>query len=223
MTALPGTVEATGFAVLAAPPPITRDGARRDAVRELSKQIYAGHHPSLIGRALAKVLEWISAAIDRAASVGPTGIVGLVVLLGLLVLAVVAIRLRIGPLARRHPVFPADDPAGPLSATEHRRRADALAAEGRWAEAVRERLRAIVRELEGRGVLDPRPARTALEVAAEAGAALPAVQVELSEAAELFDQIWYGGRVATAAADRQLRQVGDQVRAARPVLTAVGR
>jgi len=39
MTALPGTVEATGFAVLAAPPPITRDGARRDAVRELSKQI----------------------------------------------------------------------------------------------------------------------------------------------------------------------------------------
>src|SRR5450759_3433313 len=152
MTALPGTVEATGFAVLAAAaPPITRDGARRDAVRELSKQIYAGHHPSLIGRALAKVLEWISAAIDRAASVGPTGIVGLVVLLGLLVLAVVAIRLRIGPLARRHPVCRRCSVAG------------ALAADGRWGEAGRERLRAIVRDPEGRGVLDPRPARTALE------------------------------------------------------------
>ena len=86
--------------------------------------------------------------------------------------------------------------SGRLDAAEHRRRADGFAGEGRFAEAVRERMRAIVRELETRGVLEPRPGRTADEVAREAGALVPAVAPDLRTAATVFDEVWYGGRPA---------------------------
>ena len=62
-----------------------------------------------------------------------------------------------------------------LDAAGHRAAAEALAAQGHLAEAVRERLRAVVRALEERGVLDPRPGRTSGEVARDAGAAAPAL------------------------------------------------
>ena len=102
------------------------------------------------------------------------------------------------------------------TAAEHRAAADAHAAAGEWAEAVRERLRAVVRSLEERAVLDERPGRTADEAAAEAGAALPAVADDLRQAARLFDDIWYGGRPAGPESDARLRAVDERVRAARP-------
>ena len=68
--------------------------------------------------------------------------------------------------------------------------ADAHAARGEWADAVRERLRAVVRSLEERAVLDERPGRTADEAAAEAGTALPTCADDLRRSARLFDDIW---------------------------------
>ena len=58
----------------------------------------------------------------------------------------------------------------------------------------------------------PRPGRTADEAAAEAGRALPDRDAELRAAARLFDDVWYGGRAATAM-DAQLRAVDEAVRA----------
>ena len=63
---------------------------------------------------------------------------------------------------------------------------------------MRERLRAVVRELEALGVLDPRPGRTADEVAREAGTAVPEVADDLSRAVGVFAEVWYGGRPADA-------------------------
>ena len=63
-----------------------------------------------------------------------------------------------------------------------------------------ERFRAIVRELEERAVLAEQPGRTAGEAAAAAAGRLPALAAELAAAARLFDDVRYGGRVATPAA-----------------------
>ena len=83
--------------------------------------------------------------------------------------------------------------------------ADRLAAEGRYAEAVRERLRAIVRDLIDRGVVTHHPGWTVTELAAAATSVRPAVDPPLRAAARLFSDIWYGQRPATVDDDLQMR------------------
>jgi hypothetical protein len=83
--------------------------------------------------------------------------------------------------------------------------ADRLAAEGRYAEAVRERLRGIVRQLVDAGVIEHRPGWTVTELAAAAGAARPPVRVPLDGASGLFSDIWYGQRPAERSHDEQMR------------------
>ena len=59
--------------------------------------------------------------------------------------------------------------AAQLTAAQHRATAEQYAAEGNWAAAIRHRLRAVARQLEETGVLDPVPGRTANELARDAG------------------------------------------------------
>jgi hypothetical protein len=140
----------------------------------------------------------------------------LVVVLLLVAAAVVAVRLKLGPLGRRATREEALFVGRTRTAAQHRAAADAHAAAGAWAEAVRERLRAVVRSLEERAVLDERPGRTADEAAAEAGRALPGCAAGLRAAAVLFDEVWYGGRPAGPASYAALRDLDAQVQAARP-------
>lgn len=194
---------------------LTRDGAREAVQEELRRREYVEAQPSLVTRFLREVGETLGDLLDRAAGVAPGGLLGalaLAVLLGLFVAVVLA---RIGPLSRGSTAAPLFEGSRTLSATDHRRLAESAAAEGRFAEAVRERLRAVVRELELRGALDPRPGRTAGEVARDAGAAVPALAEDLSRATTLFDEIWYGGRPADASSYAVLVAVDDEVRAAR--------
>jgi hypothetical protein len=97
--------------------------------------------------------------------------------------------------------------------------ADRLAAEGRFAEAIRERLRGIVRELVDAGVVENRPGWTVTELAAAAGRARPPVRPPLDAASRLFSDIWYGQRPAGAQHDARMREYAAQVHAA---LTPVG-
>jgi hypothetical protein len=97
--------------------------------------------------------------------------------------------------------------------------ADQLAAQGRYAEAVRERLRGIVRELVDAGVVENRPGFTITELARGASQARPSVRVPLDAASRLFSDIWYGQRPATAGHDAQMRRYAAEVHAA---LTPVG-
>ncbi|MEH1017146.1 DUF4129 domain-containing protein [Micromonospora sp. CPCC 206060] len=106
-----------------------------------------------------------------------------------------------------------DDELPDLPASTFALNADQLAAAGRYAEAVRERLRAIVRDLVERQVLAPVPGWTVTELAAAAGRARPATAGPLRAASELFSDIWYGQRPATADDDRAMRALGEQVRA----------
>ncbi len=204
-----------------APVELARDEAARLAREELAKQVYRDAGPGLVqrvvrlaDRARGQAASTRSPASRRAATPGsrwsccssspPSSRCG-------------------SRSARSVAARPASRPlfsGRARTAAEHRAAADAHAAAGEWAEAVRERLRAVVRSLEERAVLDERPGRTADEAAAEAGVALPAVAAELRRAARLFDDIWYGGRPAGPESDAALRGVDEQVRAARPGQTA---
>jgi len=91
--------------------------------------------------------------------------------------------------------------------------ADRLAADGRYAEAVRERLRAMVRELVDRRVIDNRPEWTVTELAGAAVRARPAVDPPLRAAGLIFSDLWYGQRPARAEHDLRMRQLATELQA----------
>lgn len=197
--------------------PVPRDEAREAAERELSKDIYQREQPSLFGRFLEWLGDLISDLTQQTVGPGPGGALGALVLATVVVGLIVAVLYYFGPLARSRRSAAGDTHLEPTATEdEHRRLADGFAAEGRYAEAVRERLRAIVRSLTDRGLLDNRVGRTATEIAAEAGHELPTVAGDLLDAAELFGAIWYGRRTATADDDALLRAIDARVAAARP-------
>jgi Domain of unknown function (DUF4129) len=92
--------------------------------------------------------------------------------------------------------------------------ADRLAAEGRYAEAIRERLRESVTALTRYGVIAPAPAWTAHEVAATASANRPAVSAPLAGATDIFSEVWYGRRPAGPDQDALMRRLTAEVKAA---------
>ncbi len=197
---------------------VERDAAREAAERELRRREYVDAQPSPVVRLVGRLLREVGELLDRAAGAAPGGLLGLLALLALVALVVAVVLVRIGPLARsgRPPALFAGTAV--LTAEEHRALAETAAEQGRWADAVRERLRAVVRELEARGALDPRPGRTAGEVARDGGAALPEVAADLTRAAVLFDEVWYGGRPADASSYAVLVAVDERVADRRPAV-----
>ncbi|HVD27937.1 MAG TPA: DUF4129 domain-containing protein [Mycobacteriales bacterium] len=204
--------------IASVPVDLGRDEAAQLAREELAKQVYRDAGPGQVERLVRWLLEQAGRLLDGAAGVSPAGYSGLVVVLLLVAAAVVAVRLKVGPLGRRAAREEALFVGRTRTAAQHRAAADAHAAVGAWAEAVRERLRAVVRSLEERAVLDERAGRTADEAAADAGRALPSCAVGLRAAAVLFDEIWYGGRPAGPESYAALRDLDAQVQAARPDL-----
>jgi hypothetical protein len=70
------------------------------------------------------------------------------------------------------------------------------------------------------GVLDPAPGRTANELARDAGAALPHLTGELSEAATAFNDVTYGERPGTQAAYQMIADLDDHLRSRSPAATS---
>ncbi|WP_369259900.1 DUF4129 domain-containing protein [Streptomyces sp. R35] len=211
-------------AVLALPrgdePPVTtpRDPAREAAKRELSKRMYHENDPSLLQRALNAFWDWVGKLFSAASAATPGGTLGLLVILLAVVAVVAALWWRLGT-PRRTPTSSAalfDD--RPKSAAEHRAAAEAHAAQGHWNQAVQERMRAVVRSLEERALLDPRPGRTADEAAAEASRTLPAHTDRLRAAARDFDDVTYGGRAADSHTYHRLTELDRDLERTKPVL-----
>jgi hypothetical protein len=203
-------------------PPITlpRDPAREAARRELSKGMYHENDPSWYERAMDAFWDWLDRLFGAASNATPGGALGLAVLV-LAVLALLgALWWRLGT-PHRTPTSSAvlfDD--RPRSAAEHRAAAEAQATQGHWNQAVQERMRAVVRSLEERALLDARPGRTADEAAAEAGRALPAHADRLHAAARDFDDVTYGGRSAAEGTYRRLADLDADLERTRPTLAS---
>jgi hypothetical protein len=188
-----------------------RDEAREAAQRELSKHAYQEAQPPWFERLVRWVLGKLQEVFEKASGNVPGGWVGVVVLLLLLGGLVALVLVKVRPARRAKGLPELFDGGQELSAEGHRRLAEQAAARGEWAEAVRERLRAVVRELEGRGVVEPRPGRTADEVALEAGRVVPSLSGPLLAGARLFDEVWYGGRAADSSSYRVLVELDERV------------
>jgi hypothetical protein len=106
----------------------------------------------------------------------------------------------------------ADDELPDLPAEVMLLTADQLAAAGRYAEAVRERLRAIVRDLIDRGVIPVSPGWTVTELATFATQARPELAPALQIGINVFSEIWYGLRPAGAEDDAMLRSAANDVK-----------
>ena len=187
------------------------------AREELSRQVYREAAPDPISAALQWLARRIEDLLRAASGVSPGGGWGLLVIVVLLVVVVIAVRRRFGPLARTTAVPGAVLGVTEHTATEHRRLAAEHAAAGRYDDAVRERMRAIVRSLEERTLLEPRRGRTAGDAAREGGRALPAAAGALHDAARRFDETVYGGRPADADTAERMRAADDEVAATRAV------
>lgn len=98
-----------------------------------------------------------------------------------------------------------DDEVPDLPAAVLALSADELATAGRYAEAVRERLRAMLRGLIERNLLPASPGWTVMELARAGGRARTGLAAPLDEAARIFSEIWYGLRPATAEDDAAMR------------------
>lgn len=202
-------------------PPVTvpRTPARRTAEDELSEPAYHQDDPGLFHRILNWLWEHVGDLLGSAADASPGGTVGLLVILIVVVLLLVALRMRLGPPRPGHTgsggtLFD----ARPRTAADHRATADAHAAERRWSEALQEQMRAIVRSLEERALLDAQLGRTADEAAAEAGHSLPGHSDELRAAARSFDEVTYAPRAADEAAYTRVRDLDRALRDTRPDL-----
>ncbi|MFD4530187.1 DUF4129 domain-containing protein [Streptomyces sp. NPDC058470] len=214
-------------AVLARPltgdePPVTipRDPAREAAERELSKPMYHENDPSLAQRALDAFWDWVDKLFGAASTVTPGGALGLVVIVLAVLAVLAALWWRLGTPHRAPTSAPALFDDRPRSAAEHRASAEAHAAQGHWNQAVQERMRAMVRSLEERALLDPRPGRTADEAAAEAARTLPSHADRLRAAARDFDDVTYGGRTAEPRTYQRLTELDRDLEHTKPVLTS---
>jgi hypothetical protein len=192
-------------------PAISRPRGQELARRELARSIY---RPSWLARIWHDITHWLGSLLSTGGTGAPSWW-GLA-LLALAVAAIIAVVVYwLGPTRRNHRAADrAVADAAPRSARDYRDAAEELAANGNFGAAIIERIRAIVVDLETRDVLLRRPARTAMELAAEAGAAFPAEATALSAAARGFDDVRYGGRAGTERAYQRIRDLDIRLAAA---------
>jgi hypothetical protein len=195
-------------------PGIGRHAAQQLARRELSK---AAYQPSLTQR----FLDWLGRLGANLNVAVPGGWWALVTFIVVIVLVAAIVIFRIRPARSRRSRAGALLQGLSLSAQDHRQQSERSAAAAEYSAAIIERVRAIGVGLEERGVLPPRPGRTADELAADASRELGAHARELTATARLFDDVMYGGREGTQPGYQRVRELDNILAAARPGGSAV--
>ncbi len=178
------------------PVDLTGEEARRLAERELSDPAYRAAEPGIVERVVRRIVEWVVEIAERAGDAAPGGWLGILGLALLLLVVVLVVRWRVGPVARSARMAVTVDPG--TSSEQYRARAGLLADQGRWAEAITARMRALARSCQEQGLIDTRAGWTADEIAAEVGRRHPAASQAVSRAARTFDEVRYGGRPGTS-------------------------
>jgi hypothetical protein len=197
-------------------PLIHRGPAQRLARQELARSIY---RPSWPRRVLDAIGRWLNSILGGSSGGGAHQVQwwAVAALVLLVVLIIAGVLYWLGPMRRSGRRKTASVLGGSqLGAADHRRNSEQLAASGDFAEAIVERVRAIAVDLERRGILLPRPGRTASELATETASSLPATALpggaaSLHNAARLFDDVRYGGRAGTLANYEQVRDLDSAI------------
>lgn len=189
---------------------IDRQTAHDAAQQELAKPIYP--RPSLSDQLSQWLDEFLYRLIMEGSSV-PGGWFTIAILVLLVVAAfVVAVRIARRTMRTNRGAGQGLFGTHELSAAEHRATAQAHAAQGNWAAAIRHRLRAVARQLEETGLLNPVPGRTASELARDAGELLPGFNADLRRAATVFNDVTYGEKPGTEADYRMVADLDDALR-----------
>jgi hypothetical protein len=156
-------------------------------------------------------MRWWNERIADLVDVVPLPLLALLSLALTTVVAVVWYRPRHRPAPKRSAEPAGSDELPNLPAHVLADSANRLASTQDYALAVRDRLRAIVRELVEAGVIPLRPGWTVTELARSAVTARPALEPALTGAVTVFSAIWYGLRPATVDDDAAMRSYAQAV------------
>jgi hypothetical protein len=178
-------------------PPSTQDPA---AVRDLADQILSEARYDRPPQSIPeRVTEWVGDQLAKAFGALVSGGGGTVlawIIIAVVLGGVVYLLVRYGRVSLPALSEP-DEPEVMVeltrSAAEWRAEAARLEDEGRWAEGLRSRHRALVADLVRRGAIPEQPGRTAGEYVRDVAVTLPDATVPLAAATELFEAAWYGG------------------------------
>lgn len=204
--------------LLEPPVAIGRERAQTEAARELANPVYHQHDPNALQRASQWFWDRIGDLLTHTAVLGGVPVIGLIGIVAVVAVVVSLLIWRYGvpardASARRGDVFT----AGPVrTSREHGALAEVAAREGRWADAVQERFRALVRGLEERDLVPSGAGRTADEAMAAATVPLPQLGQRLTAAGSSFDDVTYGGRDGNEATYQRLTELEAEARTTRP-------
>jgi hypothetical protein len=205
------------------PVTVTSDQARQQAIRELSKPEY--HRGPVPSPSPSTAIPSPSPPAHTSSSNHGLTIALIVIAIILLAIALVLLLRWLGrprtSKKRKSDKAKQGTAGGPADealtgAARHRRSAELAAGAGDWAEAIRERFRAVIATLDERGLLPERADRTADEAARDAGVILPAHDSILAAAARAFDEVEYGEYVGTPDAYAVISDVDELVRTEQP-------
>ncbi|MBG6179931.1 DUF4129 domain-containing protein [Arthrobacter sp. CAN_A1] len=193
------------------------DEARRWLLDELARGQYQEAEPNFLERIATAVLEWLGSVFAglRPLEAGPGT---LVLALGAVVLVAAAVWLIKPRLnARQARTVPGVFAGTSVrTASEHRQLATAAAGSTDWDVALTERLRAVIRSAEERGIIDRQPGRTAGETGVQLRAAFGPPGDGTTWLADRFNEVHYGNRSADESDYLRATAIDDALAGARP-------
>ena len=203
-------------------PPLDPDEARSRVLEELSKPEY-DDSPGFIPWLLGVIEDWLMSVLDGIDG-SSTAQAGIAVLIVIALLTVVFLVLRrTGLIRRSHALAVAAElDADPvLSGSQLRDSAREAIGAGRTDDGTVLALRALVRDLEERTLMDVAAGMTAHEAAALAATPFPELRGRLQRGAVAFDTAAYSHRTASPKQADDLLRLAEYIAESVPDLTAV--
>ncbi|MFC7376311.1 DUF4129 domain-containing protein [Brachybacterium sp. GCM10030267] len=205
----------------AGPPPLDPDEARSRILEELSKSEY-DDSPGFVSWLLGVIERWLTNLVDGidGSSAAQAGL-AVAVALALLLAAFLVLR-RTGLIRRSHTLaVPAGLDAQPvLSASELRASARSAIDAGRTDDGTVLALRALVRDLDERTLLDVAAGMTAHEAANRAAQSFPDLRGRLLRGADAFDTAAYSRRATSPKQADDLLRLAEYISESTPDLSA---
>ena len=208
--------------MIPAAPRLGSEEARERILEELAKDEY-DDSPGFVAWLLGAIEDWLARMVDGVDGSSATQTV-IAVLLALVLAAVVVLVLRRTGLLRRSPALAVDaalDAEPVLSGEELRGAArDAIDA-GRTDDGTVLALRALVRDLEERTLLDVATGMTAHEAATRAALTFPDLRGRLQRGADAFDTAAYSVRSVGGKPAEDMLRLAEYIAETSPDLSAL--